>query len=229
MLVRCRYQCSHAGRLGRGGHVDVGADEAVGVDGRFLLQLRERQRPLVRVQGAAPPRPGVGRDLIGVQLHPADQQHGAFRPVRRPVRGDGGLGVLHVDRVPPGRLRMPASAFHMLVIRLAPIANTMPSAAAARASSPAKYPASARSAIFRPACAARARTPAAAPAAPGPAAPPRMSGGPGRRTAGPPRAGSPSRPRTPRAAGPTAAPDSYRPRRVSCCRRPPRRWRRCRP
>ena len=53
---------------------------------------------------------------------------------------------------------IPASAFHMLVIRLAPIANAMSAAAAARARSPAKYPASARSAIFRPAAAAPSRT-----------------------------------------------------------------------
>ena len=38
----------HRGRLGRGGHVHVGADETVGVDSGFSLQLRDRQRPLVR-------------------------------------------------------------------------------------------------------------------------------------------------------------------------------------
>jgi hypothetical protein len=46
----------------------------------------------------------------------------------------------------------------MLVIRLAPMAKAMPAAAAARARSPAKYPASARSAIVRPAAAAPSRT-----------------------------------------------------------------------
>ena len=50
---------------------------------RFLLQLGERQRPLVRVHGAAAPGPGVGGDLTGVQLGPADQQRGVFGPVRR--------------------------------------------------------------------------------------------------------------------------------------------------
>ena len=92
----------HRGGPGRGGHVQVGADEAVGVDGRFLFQFRDRQGPLVRVQGAAAPGPGIGGDLIGVQLDPADQQHGVFGPVRRPVRRDRDLRVRHVYRVPPG-------------------------------------------------------------------------------------------------------------------------------
>jgi hypothetical protein len=55
-------------------------------------------------------------------------------------------------------------ARHMVVIRLAPIANSMPWAAAARARSPAKYPASARSAIFRPAARAPSRTRSGRPA-----------------------------------------------------------------
>ena len=46
----------------------------------------------------------------------------------------------------------------MVVIRFAPIAKAISCAAAARARSPAKYPASARSAIFRPATGAPFRT-----------------------------------------------------------------------
>src|ERR1019366_7513290 len=51
------------GGPGRGRHVEVGEDEAAGVDGGFLLQFRHRQRPLVGVQGAAAPGPGAGGDL----------------------------------------------------------------------------------------------------------------------------------------------------------------------
>ena len=157
MLVRCRYQCSTAA-AGRGGHVHVGADETAGVDSGFLLQLGERQGPLVRVQGAAAPGPGVGGDLIGVQLDPADQQHGVFGPVRRLYGETATCAFCMPIASRQASSAIPASAFHMLVIRLAPIANAMFSFAAARASSPAKYPASARSAILRPAARAPSRT-----------------------------------------------------------------------
>ena len=48
-----------------GGHVEVGHDERVAVDGVGGGQLGERQGALVGVQGAAPPGPRVGRDLPG--------------------------------------------------------------------------------------------------------------------------------------------------------------------
>ena len=58
-----------AGRgLGWCRDVDVGADEAVGVDRRFLLEFGEGQRPLSGVQGAAAPRPGVGGDVSEITV-----------------------------------------------------------------------------------------------------------------------------------------------------------------
>src|SRR2546429_9312089 len=51
------------GRLIRAGHVQVGQDERVGVDGWLPGQLREQHAPLVWGPGAAPPGPRVGGDL----------------------------------------------------------------------------------------------------------------------------------------------------------------------
>ena len=77
---------------------------------------------------------------------------------------------------PAGVVGDPGRAFHMVVIRLARSRHSMPAAAAARARSPAKYPASARSAIFRPAAAAPSRIACGRRPAPAPATPPRWSG-----------------------------------------------------
>jgi hypothetical protein len=51
-------------RLLGGGYVEVGEDERVGLDRVGGGELVEWQRPLVGVQGAAPPRPRVGRHLL---------------------------------------------------------------------------------------------------------------------------------------------------------------------
>jgi hypothetical protein len=50
------------GPLG-GEHVEVGHDERVGVDGVGGGEFGDGQGALVGVQGAAPPGPGIGRDL----------------------------------------------------------------------------------------------------------------------------------------------------------------------
>ena len=159
-LVRCRYRCSQRHRLGRGGRVEVGADEAVGVDGGILFQVGDRQARAGPGEGAAAPRPGVGGDLLGVQPRPADEQHGVFGQVRRLVWRDCDLRVLHASRVPPGVLGDPGpSAFHMLVIRLAPIAKGHALGRRRRGPAPRRSsPASARSGILHPAAAAPSRT-----------------------------------------------------------------------
>jgi hypothetical protein len=63
------------GRLAASGHVEVGHDERIAVDGVRPGQLVQGQCPLVGVQGAAPPHPRVGRYLSGghVEADPADQ------------------------------------------------------------------------------------------------------------------------------------------------------------
>ena len=73
-----------------------------GEDWRRALELGDRQRPLVRVQGAAAAGPGVGRDLLGCQPDPADQQVGVRRPPVRTVVGHRDLRAVHVDRLGPG-------------------------------------------------------------------------------------------------------------------------------
>jgi hypothetical protein len=60
-------------RLAWLGHVQVRHDERAGIDRIGLRKLGERQSLLIGVQGAAPPRPGVGGDLGQVQRHQADQ------------------------------------------------------------------------------------------------------------------------------------------------------------
>ncbi len=96
-VVRCRYQCSAAIACVRAGHVQVGQDEAVGVDRPGAGQLGDRQGPLVRVQGAAAPGPRVGGDLGRIQQRPGGPAAGCSpatspgstprrRPGRRPCR-----------------------------------------------------------------------------------------------------------------------------------------------
>ena len=91
----------HGRRLIRASHVQVRQDERVGVDRPGTGQFGERQGALVWVQGPAAPGARVGRDLFGVQRHPADQQRRVRRPPVRAVPGDGDLGAVHVDRVVP--------------------------------------------------------------------------------------------------------------------------------
>ena len=47
------------------------------------------------MQGAAAPRPQIGRHLIGVEASPADQQEGAHGPRARPVISDGDMRSVH--------------------------------------------------------------------------------------------------------------------------------------
>jgi hypothetical protein len=91
----------HCGRLARGGHVQVRQDERVAVDRVGLGEPGEWQRPLVRVQGAAATRPGIGGDLLGGQTDPADEQRGVRRPPVGPVVGHRDLRAVHVDRLDP--------------------------------------------------------------------------------------------------------------------------------
>ena len=55
----------HRGRFVRCGHIEVGHDERVTIDGVEGGELGDRQRPLLGAQGAAPPGAGVGGDLPG--------------------------------------------------------------------------------------------------------------------------------------------------------------------
>ena len=210
----------HSGRLVRGGHVQVGQDERVGVDRPGTGQLGERQGALVRVQGAAPPGARVGRDLLRVQRHPADQQPGVRRPPVRAVPGDGDLGAVHVYGIVPVRPR-----------RGRPAAATAARSAWRRSRSRC-----ARRGRRGPARRRSIRRRRASPPVPKPV--PAAAGRPGRGAADPARsraghrsrrpgrrpAQSRSPPSWPRAAGRPAGPGGYRPRRASCGRRPPRRW-----
>jgi len=62
------------GGLVRRRHVQVRQDEAVAVDRVSAGELGDREGTLARVQGAAPPEPRVGGDLLRCQLYSADQQ-----------------------------------------------------------------------------------------------------------------------------------------------------------
>jgi hypothetical protein len=91
----------HRGGFVRCGHVQVGPDERVAIDGVDLGELADRQGALVRVQGAAPPRPGISADLAREKADPADQQPSRHRPPVRAVLGDGDLRTVHLARLDP--------------------------------------------------------------------------------------------------------------------------------
>ena len=86
---------------GAGGHVEVGDDERVGVDG--VGELGQGQRSLIRVQGSAASGPRIAGDLAVVEVEPnaPDQQPGRCGPPVRAVVGDRDLRAGHVDRVGP--------------------------------------------------------------------------------------------------------------------------------
>ena len=117
---------------------------------RAAALARGSEGALVRVQGPAAPGPGVGGDLARVQRHPADQ-----RPVVRgpPFRADSATrpGQCPSERVVPVLLGDAGERRHSGAIRLAPIAKAMRSSCAARASAPAKYPATRAAPAARPA------------------------------------------------------------------------------
>src|SRR6266516_3266862 len=142
------------GGLVRRGHVQVRQDERVGVDRARVFQLGDREAALAGVQGPAPPRPRVSRDLPGVQPDPADQLPCGGGPPVRAVGRHGDLGIVHAGRVAPALLADAVQQPPQRAILLAPIAKAMCSSSPARASAPAKYPASARGAT-RPLARAR--------------------------------------------------------------------------
>ena len=142
---------------GRGGDITVGEDEAVGVDGRLgpapgsagpLFGVRVRRR---RDRGSADTCSGSRRTRrTSSTVPPGQPPAGTAR--RRPARS--------AYRWRPARRRRrsrPGPSTWPL-IRMAPLANSMPAATAALGTfSPTKYPASGRSAVIRPAAAAPSR------------------------------------------------------------------------
>jgi len=89
----------------RCGHIAVGQDERVAVDGVGVGEVGDGQGALVGVQRAAPPRAGIGGDLLGVQCHPADQQSVVRGPPSGTVVGDGDLRTVHAGRLSPSLAR----------------------------------------------------------------------------------------------------------------------------
>lgn len=69
--------------------------------GRGALQ---GERELVLVNGAPPPRTGVGRDVLGLDPNPPHDRVGAIRPARRGIVGRGDLRTSHPDRIGPRSL-----------------------------------------------------------------------------------------------------------------------------
>ena len=181
---------------------------------------------------AAGPGAGCGAGATGGRRRPAgvqlDRRTSSAVPSgqsagctgrRRPAR-------LHVYRIPPGVLGDPGQRLPHAGDPLGADGEGHVRAAAARARSPAKYPASARSAIFR----GRRRPVPDRPRQRGQR--PAQQGHHGR--TGVLVAGQQIGGQRDLGLGPgrhvrqARAPGRCRPRRVSCCRTPPRRWRRCR-
>jgi hypothetical protein len=86
----------HGGGLVRRGRVQVRQDERVAVDRIGFGELGDRQGALAGMQGAPPPGPGVGGDLLRCEADPADQQESVRRPPVRPVIGVWGAKSLLV-------------------------------------------------------------------------------------------------------------------------------------
>ena len=110
---------------------------------------------LVGVPGALPPRAGIGRDLAGGDVECATGGincvvGGGHQSGQEPATATCApvVWTASVQAVAATSPRMR----HHGAIRRAPMANSTLASSAVRASSPAKYPASARSQI-RPACA----------------------------------------------------------------------------
>ena len=77
---------------------EVGHDEAVGVGDVGLAVLQEAE--LVRVDGPAPPGPGVSPQILSGHLHPPGDAPGSLRPALGHVGTGSHLGVHVLGRLP---------------------------------------------------------------------------------------------------------------------------------